>query len=129
LFFGTGDWTPVLHLEPLHQPFFCEGFFQDRVSQTICPHFLWTAILLLSASGVARIIGFSYRCPAGVFFVLFCFVLCDWGLNSGLHTWKTGAHHLSHTSSLAPVILEMVSCELFPWANFKPQSSLFQPPK
>jgi hypothetical protein len=21
----------VLHVEPLHQPFFCDGFFQDRV--------------------------------------------------------------------------------------------------
>jgi hypothetical protein len=26
-----------LHLEPLHQPNFCDGFFRDRVSGAICP--------------------------------------------------------------------------------------------
>jgi hypothetical protein len=40
LFFGffcsTRVWTQVLHLEPLHQPFFVMSFFQDRVSLTIC---------------------------------------------------------------------------------------------
>jgi hypothetical protein len=25
---GTGAWTQSLHLEPLHQPYFCEGFFE-----------------------------------------------------------------------------------------------------
>jgi hypothetical protein len=36
LFFGsTGAWTQGLHLEPLHQPFFCDEFFSDRVSWTI----------------------------------------------------------------------------------------------
>jgi hypothetical protein len=28
---GTRAWTHGLHLESLHQPFFCDGFFQDRV--------------------------------------------------------------------------------------------------
>jgi hypothetical protein len=28
---GTGIRTRGLHLEPLHQPFCCDGFFQDRV--------------------------------------------------------------------------------------------------
>jgi hypothetical protein len=29
LFFcGTGVWTQGLHFEPLHQPYFCEGFFE-----------------------------------------------------------------------------------------------------
>jgi hypothetical protein len=29
LFFcGTGIWTQGLHLEPLHHPYFCEGFFK-----------------------------------------------------------------------------------------------------
>jgi hypothetical protein len=28
LFWGTGAWTQDLHLEPLHQPYFCEGFFE-----------------------------------------------------------------------------------------------------
>jgi hypothetical protein len=37
LFCGTGVWTQGLHLEPLHQsPFFGDGFFQNRVLQTIC---------------------------------------------------------------------------------------------
>jgi hypothetical protein len=31
-FFGdTKAWTQDPHLEPLHQPFFVMGFFQDRV--------------------------------------------------------------------------------------------------
>jgi hypothetical protein len=42
--------------------------FRDRVSQTICLGWLWTMILLISASWVARIIGIeplvpSYCCP------------------------------------------------------------------
>jgi hypothetical protein len=52
-FCGTGAWTQGLHLEHLHQPYFC-----DRVSQTVCPGWLQTMILLISASWVARI----YRC-------------------------------------------------------------------
>jgi hypothetical protein len=27
-FCGTGAWTRGLHLEPLHQPYLCEGFFE-----------------------------------------------------------------------------------------------------
>jgi hypothetical protein len=27
-FLSTGAWTQGIHLEPLHQPFFCEGFFK-----------------------------------------------------------------------------------------------------
>jgi hypothetical protein len=33
--------------------FFCAGFFQDRISQTICPGWLWTMIFLISTSWVA----------------------------------------------------------------------------
>jgi hypothetical protein len=43
---------------------FYNEFFQDRVLWTSCPSWLWTVILLISASGVARIIGLSPRCPA-----------------------------------------------------------------
>jgi hypothetical protein len=39
----------------LNQPFSVMGFFQDRVSKTICLGWLWTMILLISASWVARI--------------------------------------------------------------------------
>jgi hypothetical protein len=36
--FSTGVWTQDLHLEPLHQSFFCDGFFfWDRVSQNYFP--------------------------------------------------------------------------------------------
>jgi hypothetical protein len=58
-FFSTGIWTQGLHLEPLYQPFFCDEFFWDRVSRTICLSWLQTMILLISASGVARITGVS----------------------------------------------------------------------
>jgi hypothetical protein len=62
-FCGRGAWTQGLHFEPLHQPLFCDGCFPDRVSQAICLGWLWTAILLLSASWVARITGVSHQCP------------------------------------------------------------------
>jgi hypothetical protein len=38
--------------------------FQDRVSWTICPGWLWTVILLISASWVAGITGVSLQCLA-----------------------------------------------------------------
>jgi hypothetical protein len=44
--------------------FFCEGFFWDRVSWTIYQGWLWTVILLISASWVARFIGVSHWHPA-----------------------------------------------------------------
>jgi hypothetical protein len=43
---------------------FCEVFFQDKVSQTICPGWLQTAIFLIYASWVARITGMSHWCLA-----------------------------------------------------------------
>jgi hypothetical protein len=39
----------------------CDGFFQDKVSLSICPGWLWTVILLISASWVATITGMSHR--------------------------------------------------------------------
>jgi hypothetical protein len=44
--------------------FFCDAFFQDKVSRTVCPGWLRTFILLISASQVARITGVSHWCPA-----------------------------------------------------------------
>jgi hypothetical protein len=52
----TGTWI---------QPFFCDGFFWDRVSQTICLGWFQSEILLISDSWVARITGMSHWCPAG----------------------------------------------------------------
>jgi hypothetical protein len=45
---------------------FCDFFFffQDRVSQTICPGWFQITTLLISASWVARITGVSHCCPA-----------------------------------------------------------------
>jgi hypothetical protein len=44
---------------------FVMGFFQDRVLWTICPGWLRTAILLISAFWVSRIIGMSHQHPDG----------------------------------------------------------------
>jgi hypothetical protein len=50
-------------------------YFWGRVSWTICSSWLWTLMLLISASWVARITGVTHRCPA-IFWCccLFCFV-------------------------------------------------------
>jgi hypothetical protein len=63
LFYSTEAWIQGLHLEPLHQPYFCEGFFEVGFRRTIYLVWLWTAILLISASWVARITGVSHQCP------------------------------------------------------------------
>jgi hypothetical protein len=49
-------------------PFFCDGFFGDRVWRTICLGWLQTAVLLISTSYVARITGVSHQCSAGYSF-------------------------------------------------------------
>jgi hypothetical protein len=58
------EWLKVKALSHSTSPAFCDEFFQDRVSQTVCPDQLRTLILLISASWVARIIGVTYQCPA-----------------------------------------------------------------
>jgi hypothetical protein len=91
-FWCAGVWTQGLHLEPLHQPFFCDGIFQDRVSWTICLDWFWTVILLISASCVARITGVSHRYPAWNSFLSlsrFLFQLCF-----RLLTYKNDPSHL-----------------------------------
>jgi hypothetical protein len=62
-FCSTRAWIQVFHFESLHQPYFCEGFFKIGSCGTICPGWLRTAILLISASWVARITGVSHHCP------------------------------------------------------------------
>jgi hypothetical protein len=54
-------------------------FFQDRVSQTICPGWLRTTILLISASCVAKITGVSHQRLAifGEFFCCNSYLTCD----------------------------------------------------
>jgi hypothetical protein len=51
-FYSSGVWTPPV--------LFCEGFFSNRVLQTICLGWLWTAVLLISASCVTSIAGVSH---------------------------------------------------------------------
>jgi hypothetical protein len=58
IFCSTGAWSQSLYLEPLHISF-CDRYFWDRVSQTICLGWLWTSILLISASWVTRITGWA----------------------------------------------------------------------
>jgi hypothetical protein len=43
---------------------FCVGYFQDRVSWTICLGWLRTSIFLISASQVARITSMSHQRPS-----------------------------------------------------------------
>jgi hypothetical protein len=54
----------LLHASPVgltsSSLFFCEGFFQDRISQTIFLGWLWTAIVLIHASWVTRITGVNH---------------------------------------------------------------------
>jgi hypothetical protein len=45
------------------------GYFQHRVLWTVCLGWLWTLILLISASWIARIIGVSHQVPGDHFFV------------------------------------------------------------
>jgi hypothetical protein len=82
---GPIPWTTPLAL-------FCLFFFWDQICQTICSGWLWTTILLISASCVARLTGMSHQCPA-----LFCFGfgflrlvwvgMCLWFLFQEVHYW------------------------------------------
>jgi hypothetical protein len=49
-FFQYWTWTQGLHLEPLHQTFSVLGILEIG---SFCPGWLWTIILLISASWVA----------------------------------------------------------------------------
>jgi hypothetical protein len=69
-FWGATVRTQGLQLDPLHQPFFVTGFW-DMVSQTICQVRLWTAILLISASWVARITNMSHWHLAVFYFIVY----------------------------------------------------------
>jgi hypothetical protein len=62
-FCHTGVWTQGLYLEPLHQPFFVIFFFFFKIGSRK-PDWLWTSILLISASWIAQITVVSHQCPA-----------------------------------------------------------------
>jgi hypothetical protein len=64
-FFSTRAWSQGLHLEPFHQPFFVMGVFKIGSRELFaCAGFEPAAILLISASWVARITGVSRQHPA-----------------------------------------------------------------
>jgi hypothetical protein len=90
-FFSTEAWTQGLYLEPLHQPCFCEGFFETGSCRTICPCWLWTLVLLISASWVTRITGVSHQPLAPCIILIHAKV---WALQVWKHldvwnkTWK-----------------------------------------
>jgi hypothetical protein len=113
---NSGPYTCLagsLPLEPLHKSFFCVGCFRDRISTTVCPGWLQMAILLISASWVASIIGISMA-PGqeGIFSRLPLFLLtmgnmacspCAWHILSIWHpvthlvlTTLWGSFHYCH---------------------------------
>jgi hypothetical protein len=87
-------------------PSFLWWVFQDRVSWTICPGWLWTVILLIAASWLARIIGLSHRHPN--FLKNHNKMHERWPL----HVWHTPMH-VSHQTILIPnywLKLDIVLC-------------------
>jgi hypothetical protein len=70
---------------------FVLGIFKI-VSQTICLGWLWTVILLLSASWVARITGVSHQHPAGT------------GFDSPQKNWGHGVELTAYTVPIWGVI-------------------------
>jgi hypothetical protein len=60
IYYGAGIWTQIYTLSHSTNSIFVKNF-QDRVSQTVCPGWLWTVNLLNSASWEARITGMSHQ--------------------------------------------------------------------
>jgi hypothetical protein len=54
--------------------FFCDGFFWDSVSWTICPWWLQPSILLISASWISRIIHVSHLHRAETIFLWWFYI-------------------------------------------------------
>jgi hypothetical protein len=83
---------------------FCDGFFQNRVSRTICPSWFWTAILLITTSQVARISGVTRWHPGN--YALLLSVWC-FGFNSKvsgkgqsiIFQWRRPTHTVSARQS------------------------------
>jgi hypothetical protein len=96
VFGGIGVWIQGLmparqvfyHLSHSTSPFFVMGSFQDRVSQTTFLDWLWTTILLISASWVTTITGVSHQHSASYGNSLFN-ILIDKSLNCSATTTPT----------------------------------------
>jgi hypothetical protein len=85
LFSWTGVWTQgfivtnqVLYCLSHTFSSFCSVYFGDGISQSICPCWPQTVILLILASQVARITGLSYQCLDQIQ-ILPAYLLCDLG--------------------------------------------------
>jgi hypothetical protein len=65
-FFFLQYWGLNLRSTPWAAPpsLFCDGFFWDKVLQTICRGWHWIVILLISSSWVAKITGMSHQLQA-----------------------------------------------------------------
>jgi hypothetical protein len=99
-FWGTGAWTQGLYLKPLHQPFFCDGFFWDRILPTICRGWLRTAIFLISASWGVRITGVSHQHLAKMLLFFFLSSTGVWTQDLTLaRLARQALYHLSHSAS------------------------------
>jgi hypothetical protein len=53
-----------------HQPYFVIGLFKIGSSKLFAWGWIWTMILLISASLVARFIGVDHQCPVRIFYFL-----------------------------------------------------------
>jgi hypothetical protein len=77
-------------------PIFVKGFFQDRVSRTICLSWLRITRLLISASWVARITDVSHQHPAqSLIFLLALPLDCEssWKLVIAIISNSSAYHH------------------------------------
>jgi hypothetical protein len=81
----TGAQTQGLHREPLYNPFVL-GIFKIESHGTVCPGWLRTGMLLISASWVARITGMSHWPPACPSFLMYIFVV-QRGFAIVFHLW------------------------------------------
>jgi hypothetical protein len=140
---SIGAWTQGLHLEPLHQPCFCERFLEIGS----CELFAWAGFELLAswsaASWVAKITSVSHQYPACTFLLITVYYFLH-SLSWNHMTWtsssflaglglKSGPHLQSRHSAtwaVPPVhfalvileILEIRSGKLFAWIDLRVQS-------
>jgi hypothetical protein len=121
IFCSTGIWTQGLHLEPPHQPFFVMGFFEIGSCELFAWGWLWTVILLISASWVAGITGVSHRHLAELWsfseLVIFGTILSLDTAPSGKNTqhsrWRTLEAFFSFFFFVALRMVPRVSCVLY----------------
>jgi hypothetical protein len=96
-------------------PFFCDGFFWDRVSRTIC--LIVRIAILISASWVARITGVSHRRPAIIQFLRHISLSFFFGstrvLIQSFTLARQALYHLSHPIALYRTFLRICETQGF----------------